>query len=255
MQDSDQAKSNGGVPATTQADVPKGHKLISPFIHFQQLNPSGGFLNVPLLKLDHQTGAYLRERGNDKVMLAEDERLKCNPNLMIDVWSRYVDGEQTEHKVYRTADGQFAPEREELGDTDEHDWPRDKKGKSKDPWSRAVYLPMKGSDGEVVAFKATGKGAIAEIGQLVGMYGSADRGGKVPVVIPESRSFESQHGSTIYVPVFRLADWAFWEEGVPATAVKPVLVPIAPPAKASAAKTIAPPKSGKRGDMDDEIPF
>jgi hypothetical protein len=110
---------------------------------------------------------------------------------------------------------------------------------------------MKDSDGKVVAFKATGKGAIAEIGELVGMYGSADRGGKVPVVEIESRSFESQHGSTIHVPVFRLQDWTLWDDQ-PVQPAQPVAVPIAPPAKPAAAKVL--PKK-HHPDMDDEIPF
>jgi hypothetical protein len=122
----------------------------------------------------------------------------------------------------------------------------------KDPWQRAVYLPMKGADGEVCAFKATGAGAIAEIGELVGMYGSADRRAKLPVIQPDNRSFESQHGSVIYVPVFRLVDWDYWEPDTPAPQVQPVAVPSAPPKPA----LLTPKQKGSDvSDLDDEIPF
>jgi hypothetical protein len=88
------------------------------------------------------------------------------------------------------------------------------------------------------------------------MCGSADRHGKLPVVELDSRSFETQHGNTIYVPVFRLVDWKIWD-GQPTPTAKPVLVPIAPPAlpaKPTAQKVAkAPPP--KRNDMDDVIPF
>jgi len=87
------------------------------------------------------------------------------------------------------------------------------------------------------------------------MCGSADRHGKLPGVELDSRSFETQHGNTIYVPVFRLVDWKIWD-GQPTPTAKPVLVPIAPalPAKPAAQKVAkAPPP--KRNDMDDVIPF
>jgi hypothetical protein len=212
----------------------------------------GGFFRGDLVKLDHNTGAYLQERGNDKVLIETGAERTVNPIEMVDTWSKYLDGERVEHKVYRTAAGEMAPLRDQLGDTDEHEWPRDKRGSPKDPWARAVYLPMKGGDGEIVCFKATGRSAIAEIAELVGMYGSADRHGKFPIVRLESRSFE-RHGYTIHVPRFTLVGWEFWEEGVPAPEVAPVMVPIEPPP----AKALVAPKrsSAHVGDMDDEIPF
>src|SRR5262249_20726795 len=142
------------------------HELVNPFVLFRQGNCTGGLLRCDMLKMDHNTGNVLP--GDDKTVIEAGERFTVNPNEMIDTCSI----------------------------------PWDRAGKKrKDPWSRAVYLPMKDSDGEVVAFKATGAGAIAEIGELVGMYGSADRHGKLPVVEIDSRSFESQHGSTIHEPV------------------------------------------------------
>src|SRR5262249_53381383 len=140
------------------------------------------------VKMDHVTGSLLREHGGDKDVIEPDEdgrRLYVvNPHLMIERWGEYVNGKLVDQKVYRTASGEYAPERAELGlDLREADWPVDKNsGRRKDPWSREVYLPMKGADGEVVAYKATGKGAIGEIGELVGMFGSADRKGRVPLV-------------------------------------------------------------------------
>jgi hypothetical protein len=170
-------------------------------------------------------------------------------------------GELIDRKVYRTIDGQMAPEREALGDNDETNWPS-KNGQPKDPWQRTVYLPMKDSAGEVVAFKATGTSAIGEIAELCGMFADADRKGKFPVVALDTRNFESQHGSVIYVPVFRLVDWDYWTPDTPAPEVKPVPLPLpspAPQSLPSPESKAPPPKSPKRGnargDMDDEIPF
>jgi len=248
------------VPATTPANAmvaPPGMKHVDPFVLFRERNSTtGGFLKCDQIKLDHNTGALLRERGNSKTVIEPDQRgqrrYSVNPHLMIERWVKFVDGKLVDQKIYRTAEGELAPtDREEFGlDLDERRWPL-KYGERKDPWSREVYLPMKGTDGELVAFKATGKGAIAEIGELVGMYGSANRHGKVPVVDIDSRSFDSTHGSTIHVPVFRLLDWALWDDQ-PVPAAQPVAVPIAPPAT-PAAKALPPKRAAN--DMDDDLPF
>ena len=47
---------------------------------------------------------------------------------------------------------------------------------------------MKDSDGEVCAFSATGQSAIVEIAELVGMYASADRQGKFPIIELDTRN-------------------------------------------------------------------
>jgi hypothetical protein len=241
--------------------VPPG--MINPFVLFRQRN-SSGFFRGDELKMDHNTGSLLRGRGNNKTLIESGQRRYIvNPNLMVERWVKFVDGKLADEKIYRTAEGKLAPtDRDELGiDLDEHSWPLDRNGKRKDPWSREVYLPMRGTDGEIVAFKATGKGAIAEIGELVGMYGSADRGGKVPVVEIESRTFKAtEHGNTIHVPVFRPVDWELWD-GVPTPMTQPVAVPIAPPPKTVTAKAVTAKPAARQyqqlggGDLDDEIPF
>jgi hypothetical protein len=220
------------VPATMPA-APPDTRLINPFVAFRQRNSTGGaFFHGPIVKCDHRSGEWVRVRGENESPIDPDERLVVNPLEMVDTWAKFIDGKRVEGKVYRTADGEFAPAREALGDMDERKWPWDRSGKQrKDPWQRAVYLPLRGEDGEICAFKATGAGAIAEIGELVGMYGSADRHGKLPVIKPDSRSFESQHGSVIYVPVFRLVDWDYWEPNTPTPAVAPVPIPPPAPAK------------------------
>jgi hypothetical protein len=247
--DTDTDTNTAIVPAVSTSP-PAGHRLVNPFVLFRQQNASGGFFSGDLIKLDHNTGKVLRTRGNDATVVEPDQcRYVVNPNGMVDRWVKFVNGKPAEQKVYRTAEGEMAPEREALDDID---WKS--RGYKKDPWQREVYLPMRGTDGEVVAFKATGKSAISEIGELVGMYGSADRHGKVPVVQIENRSFvNTEHGNTIYVPVFRLVSWELWD-GQPVPTAQPVAVPIAPPPSPARATLAAPPPN-KGGDMDDEIPF
>jgi hypothetical protein len=237
---------------------PPGHKLVNPFVWFRQQNSSGGFFKAgDVIKMDHNTGAVLRKRGNDVTVVEPEQcRFVVNPNEMIERWVKYISGELAQQMVYRTVGGEAAPKRCELDDVD---WKAS--GHKRDPWGREVWLPMKDTDGEPCAFKATGNGAIAEIGELVGMYGSADRNGLVPVVEIESRSFDSQHGNTVHVPVFRLVSWELWNDQ-PLPPAQPVPVPIAPPPKpaplaASPKPTAAVPDKARRqgGDMNDEIPF
>jgi hypothetical protein len=254
MQTDNENGDGAAVPATAPAAT--DGRLVNPFTLFRQRNSTGGgFFRGDLIKCDHRTGEWVREHGEERTLIDADERFVTNPHEMIDTWTKWIDGKVIDRQIYRTIDGEFAPERDALGDLDERSWPWDRSGKKRlDPWQRAVYLPMKGNDGEVVAFRATGQGAIAEIAELVGMYGSADRHGKFPVVKPDARNFESQHGSTIYVPVFRLVDWQFWEADTPAPSVSPV--PLPPPASVKPTTTApvnALPQRG--GDMDDEIPF
>jgi hypothetical protein len=237
--------------------TPPGHELVNPFVLFRQQNSGGGFFKGDIIRLDHNTGAVMRKRGNDVTLVEpEQRRYVVNPNEMIDRWVKYINGELVQQLIYRTAVGEMAPtNREELSiDMDERNWPL-VRNKRKDPWSREVYLPMKGTDGEIVAFKATGKSAIAEIGDLVGMYGSANRGGKVPVVEIKSRSFDSRHDNKIHVPVFRLVSWELWD-GQPIAEARPVaaLPPSTPnPLPKPAATQMQ--DTAPDGDLDDEIPF
>src|SRR5262249_13664121 len=78
------------VPATTPATAvtaPPGCKLVNPFVQFRQRNPSGGLFSGPLIKMDHNTGALLRERGDNKTVKPRT-RFTVNPLEMIETWSK-----------------------------------------------------------------------------------------------------------------------------------------------------------------------
>jgi hypothetical protein len=121
--------------------------------------------------------------------------------------------------------------------------------------TRRVVSANEGQHRRVVAFKATGGSAIGEIGELVGMSTGTESFRSWNC---RTRNFESQHGSVIYVPVFRLVSWEFWQADTPAPEVAPVPLPPAPPPPppdkpaAIAART---PGTNPRNNMDDEIPF
>ena len=261
------APATSTVPATTKyaapAMAPPGMKLVDPLAHWAQRNSSGAFFKGTLIKLDYRTGKWTR--GESKDPIGATESFITNPNEIIDGWLKFVDGKRVDQALVRIADGIMPKTREELPDQDERRWPTGRDGKRRDPWQRALYLPMKGADGEVCAFSATGGGAIEEVADFVTMYRATDRDGKLPVALLASRSYEhKEFGYAIYVPVLRLVGWDFWEPGQPVTPVRPIAVPIASPAEPTTkatAKPIAkaaaktPPERGGSGDMDDEIPF
>jgi hypothetical protein len=176
---------------------------------------------------------------------------------------KFVDGKRVDKDLVRLADGVMPKELEELPDRDERRWPTGRDGKRRDPWQRALYLPMKGADGEVCAFSATGKSAIEEVADFVAMCRRSDRGGKSPVVLPSSRSYEhKEYGYDIFVPVFKLVGWEYWQPDQPAPPVQPIMVPISAPAAAKPAAITARKAKGRvdnldaaADDMDDEIPF
>jgi hypothetical protein len=240
------------IPADTATEP-----MVNPLAVFCQRNSTTpALLRVDLLKCNHVTGEWTRARGESATPIKADDQFLVNPQELIDTWTKFVGGQFVERRVYRAAHFEFAPERAELGDLDETKW--DWSGnKRRDPWLRAGYIPMKVvGDNETLAFRATGAGAIGEVGELVGMYASTARDGKVPVVRLASRSYESTHGNLIYVPVFKLLSWAFWEADtplppLPLRAASAVSLP-AKVTKAAIAKLVELPQPA---DIDDKIPF
>jgi len=127
----DKTDGNGTAPATVPAP-----QLVNPFALFAQRNRGGGFFKGDLIKLEHTTGEFFRVRGEAKTLVEHDEQLIANPHELTDTWTKWVNGKIVERRAYRTANGEMAPTREELGDLDENYWPTRGK-KPKDPWQRA----------------------------------------------------------------------------------------------------------------------
>jgi hypothetical protein len=247
-------------PTAAAPVAPLGMKFVDPLAHWAARNSSAAFFKGALLKLNYRTGQFTR--GETKTPISATETFIANPNEMIDGWLKFVDGKLMDKDLVRLADGVMPKELDELPDRDERRWPMGRDGKRRDPWQRALYLPVKCADGEVCAFSATGKSAIEEVADFVAMYRRADRDGKLPVVLFSSRSYEhKEYGYDIFVPVLRLVGWDYWEPGQPAPPVRPIMVPSTPSAAAAKPAAITARKAKSRADdLDadddvDEIPF
>jgi hypothetical protein len=57
-------------------------------------------------------------------------------------WIKFVDSEMADRKMYRVALGEKPPEREELDDHDQDNWPEGLDGRPADPWVFQYLLPL-----------------------------------------------------------------------------------------------------------------
>jgi hypothetical protein len=231
----------------------------------------GGF-NVPIFKLDGNTGEY-RRVGKNNNGLMNGQKLASDPADTMTGWQRFRDNRPI-YILGRVADGYQPPEREELGPVDPN---------KKDPWQRIDLLPFWDPESrELMLFSAASQGSRDAVASLIGAYADnlaahpEDRG-KVPLVELATDSYENTHGKQIFIAIFEVVDWAERPTAVRRILPPPVrvleltavpTVPATPPSDPTPAKSdqrapsvtkAKPKKSAERHapapDMDDEIPF
>jgi hypothetical protein len=159
------------------------------------------------------------------------------------VWIKFVEDAPPERKIYRVAAGERPPEREELDDLDEANWPLGLDDKPSDPWVFQFLLPLENIDsGEVLIFKTQSFGGRKAVAKLCETW--ARHAGHVstcgsPVVKLAASEMPSKKWGRVPAPCFEVAGW---QEDKPAT--EPEVLP-----------PNAPKNSGGNADLDDEIPF
>jgi len=228
------------VPAT-EADT----RRANPFALYAELYGGEAFFEGDYIKLTQDNGWV---RGQNKEPINTTEMFVANLQEARHGWIKF-DGDKTERKTVLIMDNPQGIPREECGDMETRRW-KD----NRDPWMPVIYLPMRClSDDSVVCFTGTGMGASRAVGELCRIYGrpGADRGGKMPVVLLDSFTFENRQGGTTRWPRFKIVDWQFFEPDTPAPPVELVEVSVVAPPAAKTKALAAP----KRQDMDDEIPF
>jgi hypothetical protein len=227
----------------------------------------GGF-NVPIFKLDGNTGEYHRV-GKNNTGLMNGQKLACDPADAITGWQRFKDNVPI-YCLGRVADGYQPPEREELGDLDPN---------KKDPWARIDLLPFWDVESrEVLLFSATSQGSRDAVANLIGtlvnnIAANSEDSNKVPLVELATDSYVNNHGKQIFYPLFEIVEWIERPAAVrrilpppvrllELTAV-PTAVPATPPGDPTPAKSDKRVPAGAKSkpekpvklDFDDEIPF
>jgi hypothetical protein len=172
-----------------------------------------------------------------------------NPDELLAGWIKWFDSKPVEHEMVRVADHVLPKRRDELGDTDQSQWPADKTGTPKDPWQFTNYLPMMDDKGEVYTFTTSSRGGIGAIALLLRKYTNHRK--RHPDVFPvitlnvDSYQHKDRNLGRIQFPVFQPAGYA------------PKTDTLAALAEAGHGGGVEPEpvEADPEDKMDDEIPF
>jgi hypothetical protein len=179
--------------------------------------------------------------GDDEVPLGT--KFIAYAKSWVKVWIKFVEGEPPQRKVYRVALGELPPEREELDDLDQSDWPPGLDNKPADPWVFQFLLPLENVDsGEVLIFKTQsfgGRKAVAKLCETWAKRASRDNNCGSPIVELAPDTIPSKKWGNVPAPYFKILNF----EGDQPAAEPDVLPPNNPK------------NSGGNEDFDDEIPF
>jgi hypothetical protein len=126
-------------------------------------------------------------------------------------WIKFVDGEVADRKVYRIALGEQPPEREDLDDLDQDNWPEGVDGKPADPWSFQYLIPLERiSDGEVVIFTTSSFGGRRAVADLCAAYAkrtTKSAGCGQPIVRLAKAEMPTKKFGKVPRPHFEIVGW------------------------------------------------
>jgi hypothetical protein len=219
---------------------------------------SSGF-NVPIFRLDGNTGEYRRVGNQNKTDILSGQQLAADPADTMAGWQKFEDKTPIYH-IGRIADGFEIPPREALGPVNPDE---------KDPWRRIDLLPFWNLESrEIWLFSAGNGGSRDAVANLLDAYvnkaaAHPEDHNKVPVVELATDSYENQHGKKIFVPIFEINSWIERPAAVRRILPPPIKMleltaasePI--PEKSDQPEPVAAKAKPKRSskNMDDEIPF
>jgi hypothetical protein len=226
----------------------------------RDLQPANDMVGLPL---KYARGRWsIRESKDNEVDVDVNERFVVDALSYSEEWKRWQDKKPTHKLSGRRVDGFVAPPRHVLPEADREEWPTGPKGPT-DPWQEAQSLVLKSvATGELYTWTTSGSwGSRQAIGEFLDAYVDEVKrhAGEMPVVLLES--WDKPHPEYVRVPTPRLkiVGWRAFGEGAsgPGDPAKAALTRKALAALQMLAlpKPDAAPAKGKRGDMDDEIPF
>jgi hypothetical protein len=140
-------------------------------------------------------------------------------------WIKFVDGERVEGKMYRVALGEKPPEREDLDDLDQDNWPEGLDGKPVDPWLYQYLLPLENlKNDEVIVFATSSFGGRRAVADLCSAYAKRNKktGCGQPIIRLAKADMPTRKFGKVPRPEFQIIGWD--DE-------KPGDVEIAPPAE------------------------
>jgi hypothetical protein len=166
-------------------------------------------------KQDAGYEALLKFRKGD--FLIGDEPLSLGTEFIAHVigwtkcWIKFVDGEVADRRVYRIALGERPPERDELDDLDQGNWPEGLGGRPADPWSLQYLLPLeRTSNGEVVIFTTSSFGGRRAVADLCAAYArrvAKNAAGGQPIVKLGKVEMPTKRFGKVPRPHFEIVGW------------------------------------------------
>lgn len=149
--------------------------------------------------------------GQDDVEIDEGTKFVALMDEIMLGWVKWWEGRPVEHEMGRLADNYQPAKRPDLGDNDETQWERDKKGNPRDPWQKTNYLILKAVDSDdLYTFAPSSQGGLTSVGVLSETYGKAMRArpDQFPIVALESSNYKHKEFGKIFKPVLRVVGWA-----------------------------------------------
>jgi hypothetical protein len=175
--------------------------------------------------------------GENKLTPSPDLRLVAN---MLEMWEGFVkweDGKPVDTRLARIDTPSI--KRDDLGDSDETEWPIDDQGNAVDVWQHTTRLILRDlrDASKLYTFSTSSQGGNKGVGALCGLYEleRVKREGLYPVVKLAVGTMKSKRYGEIDFPRFEVVDWASWDG--------------TPPRKQLAAKTPDDPRT-----MVDDVP-
>jgi hypothetical protein len=139
-----------------------------------------------------------------KLLIADLENLMTG-------WRRWWDKKITDQVVGMVADNFKPPQRNDLGDLENHDWERDSAGKPSDPWQFGFFLRLLDPDSdEAFAWSATSNGARRAMGDLVNAFAKRRRKNPescTPLVRLACDYYKHKDYGRVDVPKFEIVEW------------------------------------------------
>lgn len=163
---------------------------------------NGGGPGGPLLKFKKDEHFVL---GADKV--PEGTEYVAHAQEVREGWSKFKDKKLVDEKSGKPVLGFVLPERDELGDLDRKQWPKNDRGDPVDPWVKQSFLPLENAaTGQLVIFVSSSQGGMGAIATLCGSAARNIRRGN-PRIRLRVGSYKHPKFGRVQVPEFTVVGW------------------------------------------------
>lgn len=168
-----------------------------------EANSEAGFEKM----LKFKKGQY--ECDGEEIPL--DTRMVAHAIGWAKAWIKFKDKQVVERKIYKVAQGQHAPDRDQLDEREERLWPMGINQRPQDPWVFQFLLPMEDpEDGEVRIFVTSsfgGKRAVADLCKVYALRAQRDPNCGQPIVRLKVMQMQTSNYGKVPRPHFDVIGW------------------------------------------------